>query len=121
MARQHFIVVEGYREVDRALRKVDKDKDKAFRREFAEAGQHVADAFKQRIARYGGAKTETVVSKALAKGVFVVQNASKVTGKRGDYGRLQMFHLVDARDENIDKTIAALEEAMDDVIDGAGF
>lgn len=119
--RDPFIVVDGWREVDRALRKVETDKDPAFREEFAKAGEHVADAFKRKIVRYAGARTDTVKSKALAKGVFVVQNANKVTGKRGDYGELQMRHLIAAREENMDATVEALEDALDRVIVRAGF
>lgn len=111
-----FVTVEGYRELDRALRKVNRDKDKELREEFAKAGEHVAEAFRSKIVRYGGAKTETVKSKALASGVFVVQNANKVTGKRGDFGALQMRHLIDARAENMDRTIEALEDALDGLI-----
>lgn len=113
--------MEGYREVDRALRKVETDKDPKFREEFAKAGQHIADDFKTRVSRYAGARTDMVASKALAKGVFVVQNAPKVTGARGDFGKLQMRHLLAAREENVDRTVEALEDALDRVIANAGF
>lgn len=121
MAKPVVVTIEGWRDVDRALRKVDRDKSAAFREEFAKAGEHVAEAFQRKIVRYAGARMDTVRSKALAKGVFVVQNANKVTGKRGDFGALQMRHLIAAREENIDKTIDALEDAMDRVIARAGF
>lgn len=115
------ITVEGYREVDRAFRQVDRAKDVAFRREFAKAGEVVAVAFRGKISKYTGASLATVQSKALASGVFVVQNANKVTGKRGDYGSLQMRHLLAARAEKTDQTIEALEGALDRVIVGAGL
>lgn len=121
MARNVVVTIEGYREVDRALRKVDREKDAEFREEFAKAGDHVADDFKSKIVRYGGAKTDTVRSKALASGVFVVQNANRVTGKRGDFGALQMRHLIDARTENVDRTVEALEDALDRLIGRAGL
>ena len=121
MAKPVVVTIEGWREVDRALRKVDKDKSAEFRTEFAKAGEYVSEDFQRKIVRYGGAKTETVKSKALASGVFVVQNANKVTGKRGDFGALQMRHLIASREENVDKTVEALEDAMDRVIVRAGL
>lgn len=115
------VTVEGYRELDRALRTVNRRKDAEFRQEFAKAGEAVAEDFRHRIVRYAGAKTDTVKSKALARGVFVVQNANKVTGKRGDYGALQMRHLIDARAANIDRTRDALEDALDGLVRSAGL
>jgi hypothetical protein len=116
-----FVTVEGYREVDRALRKVNRDKDREFRAEFAKAGEHVRDSARSKVARYAGSRTDTIISKALARGVFVVQNAPKVSGARGDYGALQMRHLLAARAEEMDRTVEALEDALDRVADRAGF
>lgn len=122
MAKQAVVIsVEGWREVDRALRKVDRDKDREFRAEFAKAGEIVAEDSRSKIARYAGARTEQIKSKAIAKGVFVVQNASKVTGARGDFGALQMRHLITSRAEHVDETREALEDALDRLITRNGL
>jgi len=57
-------------------------------------------------------------SKVLQRGIVVAQSLQKVTGKRPDYGGLQMAKaLRPAVNANMGKIEAATERAMDDVAD----
>jgi hypothetical protein len=74
------------------------------------------------VAVYRGASAGTISPIALAKGVVVRQTARKVTGKRGDFGSLQMrLALIPAADENEAEVERRLEAFLDTVIRRNGF
>jgi len=54
-------------------------------------------------------------SRARQKGVAVAQRRRKTTGKRPDYGALQMRHLLRARAAERDRTERELEHALDKI------
>jgi hypothetical protein len=113
--------VKGLREVQRALRKVDKSLGNDFREELKKAGEPVAASAAAKLARWQGASTNVKVH-ALGKGVFVRQQKRKVTGLRGDFGALQMRSaFIPALMENEAGIEREVEEALDRFINRAGF
>lgn len=117
-----LVVVKGYRETDRAFRKLSKELSGEFRQEMMEAAEPIAAEARGRLSRYSGASVATVHPVALAKGVVVRQDARKVTGKRPDFGSLQMRKaLIPALSDNEEKVINGLERALDRLTNEAGF
>ncbi len=114
--------VYGVREVNRAFRQIDRQLASDFRKELQTAAEPVVAAAKGKIARYQGASLGTIVARRSGPRVFVVQNARKVTGKRGDYGSLQMKKgLLPALYENRDRVLASVELVLDKYGKEAGF
>lgn len=113
--------VKGLREVQRALRQVDKQLGNDFREELKKAGEPVAASARAKLTQWQGASTNVKVH-ALGKGVFVRQQAKKVTGNRGDFGSLQMRKaFIPALVENEDRIEKDVEDALDRFVDKAGF
>ena len=93
--------VRGLRETQRALQKVNKEAAKTVRDALKEATEPVASDARSRLSRYAGASVGTIGPRATNRGVFVTQRARKKTGKRGDFGVLQMQEvLVPALEEH---------------------
>lgn len=113
--------MKGLREVQSALRQVNKAVSKDLREELKRAGEPVAASARAKLSRYQGASTNVRVH-PLGKGVFVRQNARKVTGLRGDFGAVQMRHVfIPALDENQGRVLSEVEDALDRFADRAGF
>jgi hypothetical protein len=113
--------VTGLKETQAAFRKADKGLAKLVREDLKEAAQPVADSGREKISAYRGAKVSSIRPRVTGRSVFVRQSASKVTGKRGDFGALQWRKLAEALDENEDKVREGVEEALDRLIDRAGL
>jgi hypothetical protein len=111
----------GLKELQRALRQVDKSLGADFKNELKKAGEPVARSAASKLDRYQGASTNVRVH-ALGKGVFVRQQARKVTGLRGDFGAVQMRNAFEpALDENAHRIGRDVEDALDRWINSAGF
>lgn len=122
MADTATLRVENLREFLRAVNKIDRGEKKAIKDTLAEAAQPVAATARQRLSRYAGASLTTIGPRVVTAGVFVTQRARKVTGKRGDFGALQMREgLIPALAEHEDDVVEALEDALDDLGRSAGF
>lgn len=126
MPRNEHIVVEGYAQLDRAFRKVSKEVDpqasKRMRGEFKRAAEPVAATAREKISRYQGASLQTIHPVAYARGVYVVQDARKVSGLRGDFGLLQMrTGLEPALEQNKALVLREIEGALDRIAGEAGF
>lgn len=104
--------VHGLREVQRALAKMNREAAKTLRDSLKEAAEPVAETARSRIGRYRGARTTTIRPRATMSSVFVTQGAKKVTGRRGDFGSLQMRHLVGAMSEHEDDVFEGVEDAF---------
>jgi hypothetical protein len=117
-ARVHL---KHYSSTMRALQSVDKGTAKTIKDELKQAGETVAEEARRRISVYPGARTAQIGPRATNRGVFVTQRARKVTGQRGDFGALQMGHLIDALDEKEDDVIRGVEAAFDRLADRHGF
>jgi hypothetical protein len=113
--------ITGLKELQRALRQVDKSLGADFKNELKKAGEPVARSAAAKLARYQGASTNVRVH-ALGKGVFVRQQARKVTGLRGDFGAVQMRNAFEpALDENQHRIVSDVEDALGRWINSAGF
>lgn len=113
--------VKGLKETQKAFRKVDKGLAKEMRDAGKKAAEPVAAEARSRISKYAGASVSTIKPRATAGGAFVTQGARKVSGLRGDFGVLQMGHLVDALEEKHDEVIRIYEEGLDRLNLSAGF
>lgn len=101
------------RETVAALRKVSRDAPKVVTNELKKAAEPVASAANTRISRYRGT-TQVIKPRVGGAGrVFARGTARKRGGKRGDFGRLQQKHLEVALDQNQDKVVKAVEDALD--------
>ena len=119
---QPRVIVRGYRETDRAFRKISKEISGGMRDDFKKAAEPVADAARTKIGRFAGASLGTIKPVALARGVVVRQDARTVTGTRPDFGSVQMrLGLIPALTENIDEVTREIERALDRIADRAGF
>lgn len=116
------IRVDGTREVMRAFRAVDKSLAREFGNDLKAAAAPVVEGSKQKVTRFRGVSLRTIRAKRSGPNVFVEQSARKVTGKRGDFGALQMrVGLIPALDENTDEVFAAVEKTLDRYANSAGF
>lgn len=87
--------ITGLRETRRAFRKMSGRLDTELRAALREAAWPVArDARGRLAAKYAGASSKTIGPRVTLAGSAVTQRARKVTGKRGDFGALQMTHVM---------------------------
>jgi hypothetical protein len=82
--------VKGLRELDRALRKMDKELSREMRSTLKEAAEIVAVDARARFSDISPASASSMRARAKAKGATVEQSKGRTTGKRPDYGALQM-------------------------------
>ena len=120
MANPYTVRVRGYRETMRALRYVENGTRDSWKDAFKKAAEPIAAEARTRIGRYPGASTGTIGPRVVTTGVFVTQRKKKVTG-RGDFGGLQMRHMLDVLGEREGDVEQAVEQAFDDLADRAGF
>lgn len=114
--------VTGLRAVTRALRQVDKALGKQLRDDLKKAAEPVAESARSKLARYRGASLGTVRPGATGAAVFVQQYARKVTGRRGDFGALQMRNaFIPALAEREPSVVRQIEDAIDSYVNSAGF
>lgn len=113
--------VKGLKELNRAINRADKESKKLMKDRFKQVGEIVASDGRSRFSRIDSGSAAGFKTKALTKGVKVEQSRRKVTGKRGDYGALQMrTALVPALQAKRDDVIDELNRALDDVADIIG-
>jgi hypothetical protein len=114
--------VNGLRETVRALDKVNRDAKKVVLAELASAAEPIAATARTKISRYSGASLATIKPRAATKGVFVRQNARKVSGLRADFGALQMTHgLLPALAEHANEIVPGLDRALGRLADSQNF
>lgn len=115
--------VHGLREVTAAFRKVDTALVKSFGEDLKKAAEPVAETARGKVTRYKGAKVTSIRTKrSSGTRVFVEQGAKKVTGKRGDFGSLQMRTvLIPALEENRAKVFSDVAKLIDGYGADAGF
>jgi hypothetical protein len=113
--------VKGYREVTRALNKVDKGTRKALLDGLKKAAEPTAMDARSKLGRYAGLDTGSIQPRAIASGVYITQKRGKKTGTRPDFGALQMRGLLSAAYEHQDDFRTEVEHALDRLIDREGF
>lgn len=116
------IHVTGYREVIAALGRVSNESRPVLIGALKEAAWPVASDSKSRLKRYQGISLQTITPRVSTRGVFVTQRAKKVTGRRGDFGALQMTKgLMPALEDNREETYLGVELAFAALIKKEGF
>jgi hypothetical protein len=113
--------VKGLRETQRALGKCEGGVGKTMLAAGKAAAEPVAVSAREKIGRYAGASVGTIRPRASVRGAFVTQGARKVTGLRGDYGKLQMGLMIEALDEERGHVIELYELGLYRLTKSAGF
>lgn len=123
MARTPFTVkVKGYREVTRALNRVDKGTRKALLDALKKAAEPTAADARSKLGRYQGLNTSSIQPRAVSNGVFITQKQAKKTGLRPDFGSLQMrVGLLPAVSDHQDDFSDAVDNALGVLINREGF
>ena len=107
------IRVRGYRETSSALYRVNRGARVALAAGLKAAAEPIAADARSRLSGYGGMKTNTIRPRATTQGVYVTQAAKKVTGRRPDFGSLQMVKgLIPAAYGRQDDIVTKVEEAF---------
>ena len=112
------IRVKGYRECARAARRAGSATNREVRAAFRQVAEPVrAEA----VSRFSSIDTRSASGYRIAvrqRGVAVEQRLKKTTGRRGDYGSLQMRRaLLPALHANEDKIMKGMDEAIEKVAD----
>lgn len=116
------ITTKGLRETQRAFRKLQLEVGKELRAALRELAEPVAATARDRLGAYPGASVGTIGPKVTLAGAAVTQRARKVTGKRPDFGALQMVKvMIPALEEHEDDIEAGAAVAFDSLTREAGF
>lgn len=118
MARASTIRVRGYREFMRAASKAEKSTRAEVHKKLREAGDVVREEGKARFERYSVKSASGFRIRSRIGGVFVEQSLRKVTGRRPDWGQLQMVRALEpALDAKSGEVERRLEQAVDELAD----
>lgn len=116
------IRIEGARQVSAAFKGIDRKLQSDFLNELKKTAQPVAEDAKGKVTRYAGASVNTIRPRRSGVRVFVEQSARKVTGKRGDFGALQMRTVLEpALEENADGVFRDVQGVLDRYARSEGF
>lgn len=115
---QGEIVVRGLKPFLQATAKAEKETKKRIRARFREAGEIVKRDAAGKFLKYDYHTAAGFRVVVRARGVSVEQKLRRTTGKRGDFGALQMTRaLIPAADEKTNKIMAEFEKALDELAD----
>lgn len=110
---ENTIRVRGYKETARALQRVNKGAKLALYSGLRDAAEPIAADARTRLAGYPGLKTSSIRPRVGLRGVYITQDAKKVTGLRPDFGSLQMrVGLLPAAYGRQDDIVQKVEEAF---------
>lgn len=110
--------VRGYREFVRATNRAGLDARRAVRANFRQVGEPVRADAQRRFAKYSQRSATSFRVAVLVSGIRVEQGLRKTTGKRPDYGALQMRKaLLPALQAKAPEVERAMEHAIDQVAD----
>lgn len=116
--RDQTLVVSGYTDLLRAFAQADKNTKKFLRQTFAEVGKVVRTDASWRFDKFSSRSAAGYRVYVRQRGVGVEQSLRKTTGKRPDYGALQMRDALIPALEGKKNTIEhKFEEAIDKVAD----
>lgn len=102
----------------RAVNKADKETKKLIRGRLKEVGEIVRAEGASRFSGIDAGSASGFKVRVRARGVAVEQSRKRVTGKRGDYGALQMRRaLVPALEAKRDDVVKEMEKAVEEVCD----
>jgi len=116
--RGETLRIKGYREFLRAAAKAEKDTRKEVRAAFREVGEIVRADAAQRFEDKSPKTAGGFRTRVRQRGVSVEQKFRKTTGKRPDWGAIQVNDaLVPALTDKEHEVEAAMEDAIDRVAD----
>ena len=111
------IEVKGWKELVKASRELPANSRRELRKAFRESGELVRSDAAARFSPIDARSAAGYKVRVRQSGVAVQQSLRKTTGKRPDYGALQMRRaLLPALDANEAETMQRIEAALDDVI-----
>jgi hypothetical protein len=114
--------IHGVRETVAAFRAIDAKLARQFGNDLRQAAEPVAATARTKVTRYAGASINTIRPKRSGVRVFVEQGARKVTGKRGDFGALQMRNVLEpALDERADDVYREVDRVFREYSTAEGF
>lgn len=106
----------------RALNKMEKETKNAVKDGLKDAADPIVSDIRQRLSVYTGLSTGTIGPRVVVGGIFITQRKRKVTGKRGDFGSLQMTHgFLPATEDADDDIREAVEDEFNALAIRAGF
>lgn len=112
------VKVKGYREFLRAASRAGKEAKTEVRAAFRDVAEPVRAEATSRFSTVDTRSAQGFRIAVRARGVAVEQRLKKTTGKRGDYGSLQMRRaLIPALSANEDKIMKGMEKALDKIAD----
>lgn len=115
------IRVKGLREFQRAVRRADKDTRKEVKSALKEVGEVVRVDAADRFDRYDRGSARSLKVSVSQRGVAVYQSRRKTTGKRPDFGTLQMRRaLLPALEDKRGEAERRMERAIDRIADHFG-
>lgn len=109
--------VRGIRELVRACNASSKATKRLVRARLRKVAEPVRDAARDKLSKYdAGSASGFGIRVRNAGAISVEQRRRRVTGRRGDYGALQMREaLTPAADENESEIQRGMEDALDDI------
>ena len=111
------IEVKGWKELIKASRELPANSRRELRKAFRESGELVRSDAAARFTPIDARSAAGYKVRVRQSGVAVQQSLRKTTGKRPDYGALQMRRaLLPALDANEAETMQKLEAALDQAI-----
>lgn len=114
MARDETVVVSGLRDLQRDLRKVEKGLRREVDAMLKKAAVPVVEQARANLSRFQGAKLNTIRPRVTSGHAYVRQGARKVTGKRPDFGALEMrVGLIPALRDRQGEVIRIMEDELD--------
>lgn len=114
--------IRGLRETQRAFAKMALGIRAELRLHLRKIAEPVAATAKDKLARYDGISLGTIGPRTSVLGAFVTQRARKVTGRRPDFGALQMQEgLIPALQEHAEDIEREALDALDAITREAGF
>ena len=120
MASGYTVRVTGLRELQAALKTASGRLDPGLKAALKAAAEPVRAQAQAEGSRYSGIGSFVVTVRA--RGVNVEQSAGTVTGRRGDFGALQMSTLLEpALESHTAEIESGVEKAIDVVIASAGL
>lgn len=114
--------VEGLKELNRAFKNVSKELQKELRVGLKKAAEPVATDARRRAARFGAKTAAGIKPSARGTSAFVRQSNRKTSGRRPDFGGIQMAAaFLPALAANEDAVVREVEHLLDRIADREGF
>jgi len=115
--------VHGLRELQQTFKTLDRRLVGELGTELRRAAEPVAEATRELLSeKFDGVSLSTITTSRSGLRVFVRQGAAKVTGKRRDFGLLQLrYGFWPALEENSDEVVERVEDVLNDWFGAEGF